>query len=330
MSEHVADPSGAEAADRPSPRDVLGRLLARDQPYMLYVAFVGLTVAFSLASPVFFTPENLQNIGRQTALVSIIAVGMTFVIVAGEIDLSVSSVLALSGMVAALAMQEVADNWIIAAAAGLGTGAIAGLLNGVLTTRIGIPSFLVTVGTLGIARGIALMVTGTEPVLITNTSYISLFGEGSFLGIPAPIAWTIVIALLGILVLHFGRFGRKVYAVGGNVVAARYSGINTVRVKTTVFVLTGMLAGFAALVLTARSHAARPDVAAGLELSVIAAVILGGTSLFGGRGTIVGAILGSIVIGILDNGLVLLGVSSSLQLVVKGVIIIAAVAFGRK
>lgn len=327
MSER-AESTTSESGQRAG--DLLKRMVAGDRPYMLYAAFLGLIVLFSVMSPVFFSAANFANIGRQTALVSIIAVGMTFVIITAEIDLSVGSVVALSGMTAALAMQDISNSWLVGAAVGLGTGAFAGLVNGMLTTGLGIPSFLVTLGTLGIARGVALMVTGTEPVIITNFAYFQIFGQGSIAGIPASIAWTIVVAAAGILLLHFSTFGRKVYATGGNAMAARYSGIKTARVKTAAFVLTGMLAGLAALVLTARSQAARPDLAAGLELDVIAAVILGGTSLFGGRGVIVGALLGSLLIGILDNGLVLLGVSSSLQLVIKGALIIAAVAFTRK
>jgi ribose transport system permease protein len=308
----------------------LSERLAGDRPWMLYGSFVGLIVLFSLTSPVFFSAANFANIGRQTALVSIVAVGMTLVIITSEIDLSVGSTLALSGMTAALAMHHLSNSWYVGAVAGLATGALIGLVNGVLTTKLLIPSFLVTLGTLGIARGIALLVTGTEPVIITDPRYYEIFGEGALLGIPSPIAWTLIIAAAGIVLLHFTAFGRKIYATGGNATAARYSGINTVRVKMMAFVITGTLAGLAALVLSARSHAARPDVAAGLELNVIAAVILGGTSLFGGRGLIVGTLLGSLVIGILDNGLVLLGVSSSVQLAIKGAIIIAAVAFGSR
>jgi ribose/xylose/arabinose/galactoside ABC-type transport system permease subunit len=298
---------------------------------MLYVAFIVLIVIFSLTSPVFLTVANFANIGRQTALVSIIGVGMTYVIIAGEFDLSVGSVMALAGVVAALAMRNVAQYWLVGAIAGLGTGAFFGLVNGLLTTRLRIPSFLITLGSVGIARGAALMITNTRPVIITNQAYFQLFGEGSsILGIPTSIAWTIIVAAIGIVFLHFTTFGRKVYATGGNVTAARYTGINTVRIKTVALVLTGLLAGLAALVLSARSHAARPDVGAGLELDTITAVILGGTTLAGGRGTIVGTLVGSLMIGILNNGLVLLGVDASLQLAVKGLIIWAAVALSRK
>ncbi|MCP3387990.1 ABC transporter permease [Bradyrhizobium sp. CCGB12] len=311
-------------------RKLLQKLLRGDRPYMLYIAFVILLVVFSLSSPWFLSVENFLNIGRQTTLVSIIAVGMTFVIVARQIDLSVASTLALSGMAAALAMSHINNSWIVGAVAGLGTGALVGLLNGILTTQLSIPSFLVTLGTLSMARGLAMMVTNTKPVIITNETYFAIFGEGTFLGMPVPIAWTFAAMIVGILLLHYNVFGRRIYAVGGNPTAALYSGINTKWVTTSAFVLTGVLAGLAALVLSARSHAARPDVVQGMELDVIAAVILGGCSLFGGRGYILGTLFGSLIIGTLNNGLVLLGVSSPMQLVIKGAIIVAAVAFTKR
>lgn len=311
-------------------RKILQNLLRGERPYMLYIAFVILLVVFSLSSPWFLSVDNFLNIGRQTTLVSIIAVGMTFVIIARQIDLSVASTLALSGMAAALAMSQISNSWIVGAVAGLGTGALVGLLNGILTTRLSIPSFLVTLGSLSMARGLAMMVTNTKPVIITNETYFAIFGEGTFFGIPVPIAWTLAAMIVGILLLHCNVFGRRIYAVGGNPTAALYSGINTKRITTAAFVLTGTLAGLAALVLSARSHAARPDVVQGMELDVIAAVILGGCSLFGGRGYILGTLFGSLIIGTLNNGLVLLGVSSPMQLVIKGAIIVAAVAFTKR
>jgi ribose/xylose/arabinose/galactoside ABC-type transport system permease subunit len=311
-------------------RKLLQKLLRGERPYMLYIAFLILLVVFSLSSPWFLSVENFLNIGRQTTLVSIIAVGMTFVIVARQIDLSVASTLAPSGMAAALAMSHVNNSWVVGAVAGLGTGALVGLLNGILTTQLSIPSFLVTLGTLSMARGLAMMVTNTKPVIITNETYFAIFGEGTFLGMPVPIAWTLAAMIVGVLLLHYNVFGRRIYAVGGNPTAALYSGINTKWVTTSAFVLTGTLAGLAALVLSARSHAARPDVVQGMELDVIAAVILGGCSLFGGRGYILGTLFGSLIIGTLNNGLVLLGVSSPMQLVIKGAIIVAAVAFTKR
>ncbi|MFM0729910.1 ABC transporter permease [Paraburkholderia sediminicola] len=333
MNDSVS-PLAAERQASPPQKSRMRRiaqlLLQGDRPYALYGAFAILLVVFSFASPWFLSIDNFLNIGRQTALVSIVAIGMTFVIIARQIDLSVGSTLALSGMSAALAMAYVGDNWIIGAIAGIGTGAIVGAINGVVTTRLNIPSFLVTLGTLSAARGLALMVTTTRPVIITNDSFIAIFGEGDIFGVPVPIVWTLLAVIAGILLLHYSVFGRQIYAAGGNPTAALYSGINTRRVTTLAFILTGALAGIAALVLSARSHAARPDVVQGLELDVIASVTLGGCSLFGGRGFVLGTLLGSLIIGTLNNGLVLLGVSSSLQLVIKGAIIVAAVAFTRK
>ncbi|GAB5096776.1 ABC transporter permease [Caballeronia sp. HLA56] len=324
-------PAEQQSAQRHSrARRIAQLLLQGDRPYMLYFAFAILLVVFSFASPWFLSIDNFLNIGRQTALVSIIAIGMTFVIIARQIDLSVGSSLALSGMAAALAMSHIGDSWVIGAIAGIGTGAIVGAINGLVTTRLNIPSFLVTLGSLSAARGLALMVTTTRPEIITNDHFIAIFGEGDIAGVPVPIIWTLLAVIGGILLLHYSVFGRQIYAAGGNPTAALYSGINIRRVTTLAFVLTGALAGLAALVLSARSHAARPDVVQGMELDVIASVMLGGCSLFGGRGFILGTLLGSLIIGTLNNGLVLLGVSSSLQLVIKGVIIVAAVAFTRK
>ncbi len=332
MTPSAAPSPAAFPVGPPTPRlQRLARLLVRgDRPYMIYVAFAVLLVVFSVASPWFLSVDNFLNIGRQTALVSIIAMGMTFVIIARQIDLSVGSTLALSGMAAGLAMAHIGNSWLVGAAAGLGTGALVGLVNGLLTTRLAIPSFLVTLGSLSAARGLALMVTNTKPVIITNEAYFAIFGEASLAGIPVPIAWTILATVAGILLLHFSIYGRQVYAAGGNPTAALYSGVDIKRVTTLAFVLTGTLAGLAALVLSARAHAARPDVVQGMELDVIASVILGGCSLFGGRGFILGTLLGSLIIGTLNNGLVLIGVSSSLQLVIKGAIIVAAVAFTRR
>jgi ribose/xylose/arabinose/galactoside ABC-type transport system permease subunit len=333
MNDSVSTPAtdGQAALSRRSRKWQLVKLLLQgDRPYALYFAFAILLVVFSFASPWFLSIDNFLNIGRQTALVSIIAIGMTFVIIARQIDLSVGSALALSGMSAALAMAHVGDNWIIGAIAGIATGAIVGAINGVVVTRLNIPSFLVTLGTLSAARGLALLVTTTRPVIITNDSFVSIFGEGDIFGVPVPIIWTLLAVIAGILLLHYSVFGRQIYAAGGNPTAALYSGINIRRVTTLAFILTGALAGLAALVLSARSHAARPDVVQGLELDVIASVTLGGCSLFGGRGFVLGTLLGSLIIGTLNNGLVLLGVSSSLQLVIKGAIIVAAVAFTKK
>ena len=297
---------------------------------MIYIAFVILIIVFSVSSPYFLTLSNFENIGRQTALVSIIAVGMTFVIVSGEFDLSVGSVLALAGVTSAISMRLLGDHWLLGAVVGLATGALVGFVNGFLTVQFRTPSFLITLGSLGIARGFAMMLTDTRPIVITNEPYFKIFGEGHVLGIPVVIAWTAVLMVAGAILLHFSTFGRKVFATGGNTTAARYSGISTYRIRIATLTLTGLLAGFAGVVLSARSHAARPDVGAGLELDVITAVILGGAALSGGRGTIAGALVGSLIIGIVNNGLVLVGVDSSLQIAIKGFIIWIAVTARRQ
>jgi ribose/xylose/arabinose/galactoside ABC-type transport system permease subunit len=330
MSQATPTPTPSAEMSAPSAsRNFVRNFFNPERPYAIFSALLVLIVFFSITSPVFFSGDNFANIGRQTALVTIMAVGVTFVIISAEIDLSVASVLALAGVMSAMSMQVV-NSWFVGGLVGLATGTLFGLLSGVLTTRFAIPSFLVTLGMLGVARGLAYVVTDTAPVLISNETYFNVFGEGDLFGIPAPIVWTIVVLILGGVLLHFTTFGRKVFATGGNATAARYSGINTSRVKITAFMITGCLAGLAGLILSARGHAARPDIGIGLELDVIAAVILGGTSLFGGRGAIIGTLIGSLIIGVMNNGLVIVGVSSSWQIAVKGAIIILAVAAMKK
>lgn len=298
--------------------------------YFVYIALVGLVIFFSIASPVFFSVQNFANVGRQTAIVSIIAVGVTLVIVNAHIDLSVGSVFALAGMASALVMQHISNFWLLGALAAVAVGIAFGFINGLLTVKLGIPSFLVTLGMLGVARGIALLITDTRPVIISNRPYFSIFGDSSILGVPIAVVWTIAIVGLGLLLLHKSVFGLRVFATGGNPQAARFTGVNTHRTVILSFVITGALVGLASLMFTGIAHAARPDVGVGLELDVIAAVILGGVSLFGGRGTVIGALAGSLIIGMMNNGLVLMGVDSSVQQIIKGAIIIAAVSLSKK
>lgn len=296
----------------------------------IYAVLVALIVFFTIMSPYFLTSQNLANIGRQTAIVSIIAVGMTFVIITAQIDLSVGSVFALCGIMAALAMQSM-NFWLIGAVVAIGTGILCGFVNGFVTVKLGIPSFLVTLGMLGVARGVALIITDTRPVLIANDTYFNIFGEGRLFGtIPVGILWTAVVVAIGWVVLKRMTFGTRVYATGGNPVAARFTGIKTGQTVLISFMILGGLVGLGSLLFTGIAHAARPDLGSGLELDVIAAVILGGVSLFGGRGTIIGALVGSLIIGVLNNGLVLLGVGPSIQDVIKGVVIVAAVSLARR
>ncbi|NPV87329.1 MAG: ABC transporter permease [Anaerolineae bacterium] len=277
----------------------------------------------------FLNPNNLLNILRQTATISVMAVAMTFVLAAAEIDLSVGAVAGLASVVTAM---SIARYGIVAGVvAGLTTGLLVGLINGFLATRIGIPSFLVTLGMQGIATGTAMWVTQTAPIPIANQMYTYIFGSGNVGPIPTLFIWTLAVFLTGHLCLKATPFGRQVLATGGNETAARYSGINTKKIKYITFVVMSMIAALAGMLYAGRLHSGRFQWGQGDELSVIAAVVLGGTSLFGGKGSVIGTIIGAILIGLINNGLILMGLEASQQMIVRGAIIIFAVALtGRK
>lgn len=296
----------------------------------IFVVLISLIIFFSIMSPFFLTFHNFANIGRQTSIVSIIAVGMTLVIIAGQIDLSVGSIFVLSGIASALVMQNLGNSWFLGALAAICVGIFCGFLNGIVTVTLKVPSFLVTLGMSGVARGVAMLVTETHPIIIANPTYFKIFGETRILGVPIAILWTLIIVMIGIFLLQRTVFGLRVFATGGNRQAARYTGVKTGQTIVYSFMVLGALVGFGALLFTGIAHAARPDLGVGLELDVIAAVILGGVNLFGGRGSIMGAIVGSLIIGIINNGLVLIGVAPSIQLIIKGIVIIVAVSLSKK
>jgi ribose transport system permease protein len=254
---------------------------------------------------------------------------MTFVIICAEIDLSVGSVASFSGMIGALLLDQNMPTY-VAALVVLAEGALIGAVSGVLVTKVRIPSFLVTLGMLSIFSGLALTITGTRPVPIVDDDFSNLFWNGGMLGVQAPIWWTVALTIAGYYLLHQMAYGRRVYATGGNAVAARFSGVRTDGVKIIAFMLSGTTAALAGLMLAARSTAGNPSLGAGLELDVIAAVIIGGTSLFGGYGSILGSVVGAIFIGILGFGLLVLGLSTSIQEVIKGAIIIVADSLNRR
>ena len=212
----------------------------------------------------------------------------------------------------------------------LAMGAAIGMVSGLLVTKMRIPSFLVTLGMLSIFSGLALTITDTRPVPIIEDDFSNLFWNGELLNIQAPIWWTLLLTVAGWYVLHQMTFGRRVFATGGNPVAARFSGVRTDRIKVIAFMLSSTMAALSGMMLAARSTAGNPSLGSGLELDVIAAVIIGGTSLFGGYGSIVGSVIGAIFIGILGFGLLVLGLSTSLQEVIKGAIIILAVSLNRR
>jgi len=299
--------------------------------YMVYIAFGAVFVYFSvmLYDDGFLSTNNLLNIIRQTAIISIMAVAMTFVIGAAQIDLSVGSIAALASLTCALAI-EAGYGMIGGIVAGLGSGIVIGFINGLLITRLAIPSFLVTLGMMIIVSGLAMWITHTAPVPILDTTFTYLFGSGNIGPIPILLVWMIVIAIIGHLLLRKTGFGRKTLATGGNENAARFSGISINRIKLWVMVGSGSMAALAGMLYAGRMSSGRYTFGEGDEMSVIAAVILGGTSLFGGTATVLGTVIGALMIGMINNGLIIMGLDVSQQNVVKGLIIILAVAFGKK
>jgi ribose transport system permease protein len=298
--------------------------------YIIYIGFVVVFLLFSvlLYEDGFLTANNLLNIGRQTATITVIAVAMTFVIAAAEIDLSVGSIAGLSSVCAAMAISQ----WGLLAGivAGLAVGAVVGAINGGLVAFLSIPSFLVTLGTLGIASGVAMWITASAPQPILDATFNLVFGGGNIGPVPGLIVWSLLAVALGAVVLTKTRFGRQVLATGGNRTAAEFTGVNTRRIKFSVLMLSGVVASLAGLLYAGRLETGRFQWGAGDELSAIAAVILGGTSLFGGSGSVVGTLFGALLIGLINNGLILAGLDTSQQQVVRGGIIILAVALARR
>ena len=300
--------------------------------YVVYFFFVVvfLFFAITIGDKGFLSVPNLFNITRSTAMIAVIAVAMTFVISSGELDLSVGSTAALSALTAALVMQSGAGV-IAGVAAGLGAGLLVGLINGFFVTYVAIPSFLVTLGTMQFIRGFDMRLTYTNPVPVLESGFNTFFGAGRLWGtVPSLLLWSLVVVLIGHIVLRYTPFGRQVLATGGNRVAAEYSGIRTGRTKMYCFLISGFGAALAGLLYTGMMSTARYNYGEGVELAAIAAVILGGTSLFGGKGTIIGTFVGALLIGMINNGLIIMGLDVSEQNMVAGAIIILAVAFGRK
>ena len=294
--------------------------------YIVYLGFLVIFAFFSITlfNRGFLTGTNLMNITQQTTMISVMAIGMTFVLSAGEIDLSIGSVVAISAMISALLLRY--SNVFVAVLAGLATGALVGFINGIFVTRVRIPSFIVTLGMSAIASGFARLITNLESIPVDNDAFNFIFGSGDVGPIPVLFIWTIVLAAIGQTVLRKTAFGRFTLATGSNKVSAIYSGINTNRIKMAVLILNGVLASLAGILYTGRLHGARYSLGDSDLLFVIAAVIIGGTSLFGGKGTVIGAIIGSLLMGMINNGLVLMGLNVSLQMIFRGVIIIASVS----
>lgn len=294
--------------------------------YMVYIGLAAVVAAFGIVlhDEGFLTASNLTNILLQTAPVTVMSVALVFVLSSGEIDLSFGAVVALSALVAASALASYGP--VVGAAAGLATGAVIGLANGLLVTRLHLPSFLVTLGMMGLVTGLAQRITNLEAVPSTNAAFNWMFGSGSLAGVSALILWSLAAVAIGHYLYRHTRAGAHVIAVGDNPQAARVSGIKVERIKTTVLVVSGLCAALAGIMYTARLHGATYTLGESDLLTVIAAVVIGGTRLFGGSGTVIGALIGSLILGVLNNGLILAGLSVSEQQIARGLIILIAVA----
>jgi ribose/xylose/arabinose/galactoside ABC-type transport system permease subunit len=316
--------------------DLIG-IIARFAPLIFLVV---LMAAFAIGEPRFLSPFNLFNVMRQVSVYGLLAVGMTFVILTAGIDLSIGSLLAFAGLAAAAVdkggisnrfnvgagQEALGYGWPLAALAAVLVGVAGGWLQGQAITRFKVPPFVVTLGGMSVFRGAALLFAGGGPISGFDPDYI-WWGQGKVGPVPVPVIVFIAFAILAHIVLRYTRYGRQVYAVGGNPEAARLSGLNVRRVISSVYIIMGFFAGLGAFVLSARLNSSEAVAGIGYELTVIASVVIGGTSLFGGVGTIFGTVIGTVLIGVLLNGLVLMDVSSYIQQIIIGVIIVLAVAF---
>ncbi|MBX9455390.1 MAG: ABC transporter permease [Rhizobium sp.] len=296
------------------------------QQYVVYIGFLAIFLFFAvtLGDSGFLTTRNLSNIVLQTAPVTIMAIGLVFVLSAGEIDLSIGSIVAVSALSAAVVMANF--GMVPGILAGLGSGLAIGFVNGVLVAYVRLPSFLVTLATLGLFAGVARSLTDLRSIPVTDPLFTGFFGSGALFGVPSLIWWTVIAVIVGHLVFRETRFGAHVLATGDNARAASVSGIKVPRMRLTVLMISGGLAALAGLLYAGRLQAAKYTLGETDLMTVIAAVIVGGTLLNGGKGSIIGALVGSLMMGMLNNGLILMGLSVSDQMIVRGLIILAAVA----
>ena len=293
--------------------------------YIVYISFMLVLIGFSVILPgKFLTATNILNILRQTAMISVAAVGMTFAITAGQIDLSTGGVTACTSLVTALMLQRAPLP--VAVLCGLGVGLICGIINGLILTKCRIPAFIVTLGTSSAFVGVARALTNLEAVPVTNETFNNVFGSGNLWIIPTLFLWTILITVIGQYVYTKTTFGRSTLAVGGNESAARYSGIDVDKIKFWAMVICAVAASCAGILYTGRMHGARYTYGENDSMNIIAAVVIGGTSFSGGKGTVIGTLIGSLVIGMLNNGLLLLGLSVNEQMIARGLVIVLAVS----
>ncbi|AJX22901.1 branched-chain amino acid transport system / permease component family protein [Burkholderia pseudomallei MSHR435] len=336
MHDRTAAPSASCAPAAASPARATGparaahalAALRRSTTFYPLVGLVAVCVAMVFASDSFLSAANLENVLRQVSINAIIGVGMTCVILTGGIDLSVGSVMALSGTLAA-GLLVAGANGAAALAAGIGVGVALGAANGLFVAFAGMPPIIVTLATMGLARGLALIYTGGYPI-DGLPDWVRFFGSGKVLGVQMPVLTMLAVYALAWLMLERMPFGRYVYAIGGNEHATRLSGVRVSRVKLAVYTFAGLTSALAALVLTGRLMSGQPNAGGGFELDAIAAVVMGGTSIAGGRGSIVGTLVGALLLGVLNNGLNMIGVNPYVQNVIKGAIILLAIYIGRE
>ncbi len=298
-------------------KDNIGIIIA------LLAMFIFLTV-FPTTRSTFLTPKNMFNILRQNASNLFLATGMTMVIILGGIDLSVGSVIALSGVVAAGCVVNFGLPEAVGFIAAIAVGAAVGLFNGFIICKTDIPPFIVTLASMNITKGIALVLTGGAPIRCMTDAF-KFPGAGYVGPVPTPVILMVVIFIIAALMINKTQLGRHIYAVGGNVQAAKFSGISVQKVKFIVYAYTGVMAGIAGVVIASRLYSGQPTAGDGAEMDAIASVVVGGTSMSGGSGRIGGTLIGVLIIGVLNNGLNLLGVDSNFQYVVKGLVILLAV-----
>ncbi|MCE2528189.1 MAG: ABC transporter permease [Actinomycetia bacterium] len=298
--------------------------------YVVYMAFVSILAVFALIlwDDGFLSWSNLLNIGRQAAPIAVMAVGMAFALASAEIDLSIGSTVALSSLVAAVMVADY--GFFVGALAAVLVGALVGLVNGLVAVKIRIPSFLVTLGTLGIISGIARNMNNLQSMPIRNDTFSALFGAGSLGPISSLVIWTVVAFAVGHFALHHLRWGRHVLATGANRASAKAAGLNTDRIRISALMVSSTAAAFAGVLLAGRLAIGRHDLGENDLLTVIAAVVIGGTSLFGGRASIAGAVTGALIMAMLNNGLILMGLEVADQLIARGFIIIVAVALSMR
>ena len=289
------------------------------------LAFFCLCLIFTLVSDKFLTVRNLTNVARQISILAFLSYGMTFVIISGGIDISVGSAVSLISMVTA-GMMVSQNNISLGIAMGILCGTVIGFINGLLVSLVGLPPFIVTLGTMTICSGLALLYANGMPIVGLPTGF-GIIGSGYVESIPIPVIIAFIFFLISAFILRYTSFGRYTVAIGGSEEAARLSGINTKLIKLVAYSLTGFLTGVGAVVLSSRIISGYPNLGLGMELQVIAAVVIGGGTLGGGYGTMVGTLFGVLIIGVIQNGLNIVGVSSFVQMVVIGIIIITSVTY---